>query len=1189
MKKIFLTMVAFLLILSINAQEWVGIERNAPTKIQERLISSSEKSIVVDVKVNGFYKETVKTSQGDMLIISGEDMAAMPVKGAPNLPMYPISMIVGDRAEMEVSIVKSKYVDFENVEIAPSKGNFSRQINPDDVPYTYGDMYQQDAFYPSEQVVLGDPYILRDFRGQNLMVYPYSYNPVTKTLRVYTYLRIEAKKISDNGVNQKVSAKRSNKVAPEVNASYKRRFINYPSDQKYTFFEEEGEMLIVCVDKYVEALKPLVEWKNISGRPTTIVESSKTGQDEALKQYIAEYYKNNPELVYVLLVGEHSDLPAKAMSGGRSDNYYGMLEGDDKYEEVMIGRLPVNSVSDAVNQVNKIIYYERDIDESATWLTKAAGIAAREGQGHYDEVDFEHMDFIRDTLLNYTYTEVAQYYANVNNPTAPQMVVDFSKGLGLINYCNHGTSDSWAVANFSTAEVHRLTNDNMLPFIWSVACYNGQFDVDECFGEAWMRATNPATGNLTGAIGGMFSWISQPWIPPMYGQDEMIAILTEWRDGYKHTLGGASLNGNLFMMDMDPFDGPSTHDTWLLFGDPSLMLRTDVPKLMNVTVPQQDLFVGMTSLSINAQADYGIATLSMKGEMIASAPIVDGVANLTFDPIVQEGKAKLVVMGYNRVTEIKELGVIPAETPYLIYSGHELLSENAQLEYGKASDISMKIKNVGMQRTDNVTVTLSTDSEYVTISKDNAQIASINSNEEIELDNAFTVSIKPNVPNNTRIGFVVTCSNGTDTWTTSFYEYAFAPVFAINSIKVLPDEVVQPGEKATLEVKFENVGNATANNVLTEAYSSSADVEFEKSSVLNEEVLVGEEYTATMEFDVASSVKVGTVIDVVASVNADYSTVTKSYELKAGLIHEDFETGNFDSYEWKVEANGNGRWNIDTISPYEGKYCVKADMVANNQFTKLKLQIEVLADGPLSFYVKTSTEQYYDKMEFLINALADPNREWSGITDWTKYTCEMKKGSYALEWRFRKDSSTSEGEDRVYVDNIVFPPVCVITMLEKISGLEYNVQNDQVNLRWDAVENAEEYVVRRNGELVSTQASTEFSENVSDEIVTYTVVAKRGNNYSMPSFVIVNPSNSAGVNIVEHVKNVSLYPNPTSGILYVELDKTFDVVVYNYQGQVVMRNYDNNGRIDMSDLSTGVYFVEIRSDNDVMIEKVIVQ
>ena len=72
-------------------------------------------------------------------------------------------------------------------------------------------------------------------------------------------------------------------------------------------------------------------------------------------------------------------------------------------------------------------------------------------------------------------------------------------------------------------------------------------------------------------------------------------------------------------------------------------------------------------------------------------------------------------------------------------------------------------------------------------------------------------------------------------------------------------------------------------------------------------------------------------------------------------------------------------------------------------------------------------------------------------------------------------------------------------------------------------------------------------------------------------------------------KKVSLYPNPTSGMLYIELDNPFDAVIYNYQGQVVMREYNNDGQINMSDLSTGIYFVEIRDGHNVMIEKVIVK
>ena len=87
------------------AQEWVGVNKNAPVRIQETLVSSSEEEIVVDVKVAGFYQETVKTPNGSQLIISGEDMASMLIKGAPDLPMYPISMIIGDRAEMEAPTI----------------------------------------------------------------------------------------------------------------------------------------------------------------------------------------------------------------------------------------------------------------------------------------------------------------------------------------------------------------------------------------------------------------------------------------------------------------------------------------------------------------------------------------------------------------------------------------------------------------------------------------------------------------------------------------------------------------------------------------------------------------------------------------------------------------------------------------------------------------------------------------------------------------------------------------------------------------------------------------------------------------------------------------------------------------------------------------------------------------------------
>ena len=74
-----------------------------------------------------------------------------------------------------------------------------------------------------------------------------------------------------------------------------------------------------------------------------------------------------------------------------------------------------------------------------------------------------------------------------------------------------------------------------------------------------------------------------------------------------------------------------------------------------------------------------------------------------------------------------------------------------------------------------------------------------------------------------------------------------------------------------------------------------------------------------------------------------------------------------------------------------------------------------------------------------------------------------------------------------------------------------------------------------------------------------------------------------------NVKDVNIYPNPTSGLVYVDVESSFDVVIYNYQGQVVKKLYGNNDYIDMSDLNEGMYFVEVKTKDNVIVKKVLVK
>ena len=159
----------------------------------------------------------------------------------------------------------------------------------------------------------------------------------------------------------------------------------------------------------------------------------------------------------------------------------------------------------------RTIEYEKRPQSGADWYHKGMGVASNQGPGDDDEYDDEHIDNIRADLLGFTYTEVDQIYDPTG--TAAMVTAGLNDGRSVINYCGHGSTTSWSSTGFSNTHVDALANDNMLPFIISVACVNGQFSSYTCFAEAWMRATNG--GEPTGAIGFYGSSINQSWDPPM--------------------------------------------------------------------------------------------------------------------------------------------------------------------------------------------------------------------------------------------------------------------------------------------------------------------------------------------------------------------------------------------------------------------------------------------------------------------------------------------------------------------------------------------------------------------------------------------------------------------------------------------------------------------------------------------------
>ena len=1190
MKKGLLFLIVCLMTTHLYSQEWISVTQQTPIAPKATLIYETEQTTELCFTLEGFFKEMVNTPKGLQYIITVPKMASMLEEGSPDLPLFAIPVLIDDLAAMEVQVKKEKYQDFEGIEIAPSKGNLSREIDPNEVPFRYGEAYHHDCFYPGFQAQLDQPYILRDFRGQNILVYPFAYNPITKTLRVYTELTLSIQKTKEKGNNLKLSRKSNQlRISPETEAMYQHRFVNYhKKTSKYNFISDEGELLVICPEQYMDAMLPFVAWKNASGRPTTMVNLSDIGGNNAtqIKSFILSHYNNpNENLCYVLLVGDYIDITPKAMNDGRSDIWFGQLEGNDYYPEVFVGRFSVGSVADVENQVAKVIYYERDITTDAYWLSKGIGIGSTEGAGsghNGGESDYEHIEYIRDTLMHYTYSEVSQHYQGVGAGTNASMLSqNFNEGAGICNYCNHGSQTSWYVGGFNNSNINALVNDYKWPFIWSTACLNGQFDTN-CFAEVWMRATNNTTGAPTGAIGGMFSWTSQPWQPPMTGQDEMVNILCEWRsaDQFHHTLAGASLNGNMKILDLHPSDQGKTHNTWILFGDPSLILRTDTPAELNVSVQPEAIFLGQTEITIEADADYALATLTLNGEILASAPILNGQGTLTFPDQTDTGTALLVVTSFNKVTENREISIIPANGAYLSFGSFSINDANGQADYGETTGVDVTIKNIGNEPAENVQVTLSTESALVEVTQGTASIPTIAALEEYVISNSFEIAVNEMINEGSQAEFILTCTDGTDTWTCSFRMTLHAPQLVISEFR--PLQTTYPGENGDLLIAVKNTGSSDAHSASIQLHSSSTELIFNPISYNLEEIPAGGTATATAYFSSSPNIPNGSNYEVYYHLDAAPYTFSGTQSLNIGPIKETFETGDFSTFPW--ETLGASSWFIDNSTANTGTYSARSGAINDANLTTLQVVVEVVEDGFFSFYIKTCTEANKDKITFYIDS--DNEGIWSGVTDWNRATFPVTAGTHRFRWIYMKDSNGSYGDDCCWIDDIQFPSTHSVTLLPALE-LNTQINENEVTLTWQAQNPSDNYLIRRNGMPINTQHETTFTELLNLGTYTYSVTAiSSEGQQSIPAFSTVDIT-ILGIDSIEN--KMRLFPNPVRTWLNISYEQPFSYILFNNIGQQIrVGKSEGEALIDCRMLPQGIYILQIATKTQVFTKKIIV-
>src|SRR6185369_13924954 len=117
--------------------------------------------------------------------------------------------------------------------------------------------------------------------------------------------------------------------------------------------------------------------------------------------------------------------------------------------------------------------------------------------------------------------------------------------------------------------------------------------------------------------------------------------------GLKYTLGGLFYNGQYSMLTNYPTTtGKEVMETWILFGDPSVMIRSKVPT--SIAGTSSGCFTNGTPYTIGATLEGADVAITQNGNLVGSGVIASGSCDLNISGAVS-GTATLTVTGYNQL------------------------------------------------------------------------------------------------------------------------------------------------------------------------------------------------------------------------------------------------------------------------------------------------------------------------------------------------------------------------------------------------------------------------------------------------------------------------------------------------------------------------------------------------------------
>ncbi len=485
-----------------------------------------------------------------------------------------------------------------NFEVIPLEHEIITVGWQDDIPVS-DSYFAHNKWLPEEIITISSPNIMRSQRFTQISIAAVQYNPALNKLRQIKDMEIQFSLDSSNPQNPLTKSKPS--------AAFDKIAVQNILGAKESRGSAEGQYLIIAPDNVADDLEPLVQAKQKLGYKAKLALLSETGSTEnQIKNYLQNAYDNwttPPE--YVILVGDVDgpvSLPAFFVEGYLhpwcvTDHTYTLLDGDDYFPDILIGRLSVRSSYQLNTIINKIIKYQFEPYMANDWMKRAIMISYIQDNYWQFFSPRETVMAVREKLLDFEYTAVDTFIApwNYGSTNLRNMI---NTGYSFVNYRGCGAPGYWAGPSgymFEINDVNLLNNGYMLPFVTSITCGGGNFayyGFESVFGETWLIAGTPTSPK--GAIGfiGPSEHDTKTWFNNAYDMGLYQGVTQEglYRGGemllrgkmelylnypFSHNWGNA-LNSDQFYFYV-----------YNLLGDPGLPVWTDIPQTLSFDHPTE--------------------------------------------------------------------------------------------------------------------------------------------------------------------------------------------------------------------------------------------------------------------------------------------------------------------------------------------------------------------------------------------------------------------------------------------------------------------------------------------------------------------------------------------------------------------------------------------------------------------------